>query len=68
MKWVKKSLVSHPFSITSRISGAKDVTVSRCYVGAFVTSMEMAGVSLTLMLLDDDRKKYLGMNLITWTE
>jgi len=30
--------------------------------------MEMAGVSLTLMLLDDDRKKYLGMNLITWTE
>lgn len=35
------------------------VVVKRCYVGAFVTSMEMAGVSLTIMLLNDEKIKYL---------
>lgn len=33
--------------------------VSRCYVGTYVTSMEMAGVSLTIMILNDERRKYL---------
>lgn len=36
------------------------MAVKRCYVGAFVTSMEMAGVSLTVMVLNEDRLKYLG--------
>ena len=35
------------------------VSVKRCYVGTFVTSLEMAGVSLTIMLLDNRRLKYL---------
>ena len=34
--------------------------VSRCYVGTYVTSMEMAGVSLTIMILNEERKEYLG--------
>lgn len=37
----------------------KNVIVKRCYVGAFVTSLEMAGVSITVMLLNDERQKYL---------
>lgn len=42
------------------LSGKQNVTVKRCYVGTFVTSMEMAGVSLTLMVLNEDRVRYLG--------
>lgn len=37
----------------------KKVQVERIYVGTFMTSLEMAGISLTLLHLNDDRKKYL---------
>ena len=38
----------------------KGVQVERIYVGTFMTSLEMAGFSLTLLHLNDERKKYLG--------
>ncbi|XP_028409889.1 triokinase/FMN cyclase-like [Dendronephthya gigantea] len=37
----------------------KGVEVERIYVGTFMTSLEMAGVSITLLHLNEDRKKYL---------
>ncbi len=33
----------------------KNINVVRCYIGKFMTSLEMAGVSITLMLVDDER-------------
>ena len=38
----------------------KCVSVDRVYVGSFMTSLEMAGVSLTLLLLDETRERALG--------
>eukprot|EP00111_Clytia_hemisphaerica_P016103 TCONS_00047659-protein len=38
---------------------SNNVKVSRCYVGTYVTSMEMAGVSLSIMILNENRKEYL---------
>lgn len=35
------------------------VVVKRCYVGTFITSLEMAGVSITVLILNDDRIRYL---------
>lgn len=34
--------------------------VTRVYVGSLMTSMEMAGVSLTLLVSSDSWEKYLG--------
>lgn len=34
--------------------------VTRVYVGSLMTSMEMAGVSLTLLKVSDSWEKYLG--------
>ena len=39
----------------------KGVDVERIYVGTFMTSLEMAGVSITLLHLNEERKKYLGI-------
>lgn len=41
------------------LRSVKCVDVERIYVGTFMTSLEMAGVSLTLLHLDNERKKYL---------
>ncbi|CAH1262273.1 TKFC [Branchiostoma lanceolatum] len=38
---------------------ARGVSVERTYVGPFVTSQEMAGMSLTLLRLDDTRRRCL---------
>lgn len=38
----------------------RGVEVKRIYVGTFMTSLEMAGVSLTLLHLNEERLKYLG--------
>ncbi|XP_078671711.1 triokinase/FMN cyclase-like isoform X1 [Branchiostoma floridae x Branchiostoma belcheri] len=38
---------------------ARGVSVERSYVGPFVTSQEMAGMSLTLLRLDDTRRRCL---------
>ena len=38
----------------------KGVQVDRVYVGSFMTSLEMAGVSITLLHLDETRAHCLG--------
>jgi len=38
----------------------KGVKVDRVYVGSFMTSLEMAGVSITLLHLDETRTHCLG--------
>src|SRR6266568_2261827 len=42
------------FNSVSKILGAKGVTVRRSLVGNFITSLEMAGFSITLLRLDDE--------------
>ena len=37
----------------------KNIKVHRYYVGEYVTSLEMAGLSISLLKLDDELKKYL---------
>ena len=49
----------------SHISGTvKGAEVDRIYVGTFMTSLEMAGVSITLIHLNEERNKYLGIYLL----
>ena len=39
----------------------KGIKVFKVDVGEFATSMDMAGVSISLLKLDDELKKYLSM-------
>ena len=41
-------------------SAGKGVVVERAYCGTFVTSLEMAGVSITVLHLNDTFKRCLG--------
>lgn len=41
-------------------AGEKGVKVDRVYVGTFMTSLEMAGVSITVLHLDETRTRCLG--------
>ena len=41
--------------------GSRGVVVERVYSGSFMTSLQMAGVSVTVLLLTDDIIAYLGM-------
>lgn len=43
----------------SQILEKKNISVYKPYIGEFATSMEMAGMSITLLKLDDELKKYL---------
>lgn len=47
------------FSIEKKL----EVSVERAYASRYVTSQEMAGLSITLMLLDNLRLQCLGLNL-----
>ena len=40
------------------------VEIERIYVGTFMTSLEMAGVSITLLHLNEERKNYLGNSVV----
>ncbi|NIA69243.1 dihydroxyacetone kinase subunit DhaK [Pelagibius litoralis] len=42
------------FNAAQQLLGRRGITVSRCLVGNYVTSLEMAGCSLTVTLLDDE--------------
>jgi dihydroxyacetone kinase-like protein len=42
------------YNSVNRILKSKGVTVARCLVGNYITSLEMAGFSLTLLRLDDE--------------
>lgn len=45
----------------AEILAANGIKVFNTYVGEFATSMEMAGMSVSLLKLDDELKKYLAM-------
>ncbi len=42
----------------AKILRGRDVTIARSLVGSYITSLEMAGCSLTLLRLDDDMIRY----------
>ena len=45
----------------SQLLREKGIHVHRMEVGTLITSMEMAGASITLMKLDDELQKYYDM-------
>ncbi len=42
------------FDSVARILGGKGISIGRSLVGNYITSLEMAGFSVTLLRLDDD--------------
>ena len=42
------------FNSVSKILGGQGISISRSLVGNYITSLEMAGFSVTLLRLDDD--------------
>ena len=46
------------FEELSRILKGKNVTIARSLVGSYITSLDMAGTSITLVRLDDELTKY----------
>lgn len=46
------------FDALNRILGGKNITIVRSLVGNYITSLEMAGCSITLVRLDDEMIKY----------
>jgi dihydroxyacetone kinase len=47
------------FRALAKLLEARSIKIYRSYVGEFATSMEMAGLSVSLMRLDDQLKYYL---------
>ena len=48
-----------------RILGGKQIQVARSLVGNYITSLEMAGCSITLLRLDDELIKYWDAPVLT---
>ena len=46
------------FDALNRILRGKQITIARSLVGNYITSLEMAGCSITLVRLDDELTKY----------
>lgn len=46
------------YDMIARILHGKNITIGRSLVGSYITSLEMAGCSLTLVRLDDELAKY----------
>ncbi len=46
------------FEELSRILKGKNITIARSLVGSYITSLDMAGTSITLVRLDDELVKY----------
>ncbi len=46
------------FDALHRILDGKNITIARSLVGSYITSLEMAGASITLVRLDDEMTKY----------
>jgi phosphoenolpyruvate---glycerone phosphotransferase subunit DhaK len=42
----------------ARILKGRDITIARSLIGSYITSLEMAGCSLTLLRLDDELTRY----------
>lgn len=53
------SLWNAPISILAPAEN-RGISISRALVGSFMTALEMAGVSLTLMLVDEELVKLIG--------
>lgn len=49
------------FRRVERVLGGKKISIYRAYVGNFFTSLEMAGVTLTMMRLDSELKELLDV-------
>jgi dihydroxyacetone kinase-like protein len=45
------------FNSVARILEGKGISIGRSLVGSYITSLEMAGFSVTLLKLDDDLVK-----------
>lgn len=48
-----------------RLISDKKIKVHRCLVGNYMTSIDMAGASITILKLDDELKKYLNYECFT---
>jgi len=46
------------FDALNRILGGKNITIARSLVGNYITSLDMAGCSITLVRLDEEMVKY----------
>lgn len=46
------------YNALSNILKGKSISIGRSLVGSYITSLEMAGTSITLVRLDDELKKY----------
>src|SRR5579859_2862595 len=46
------------YDALNRILGSKNISIARSLVGSYITSLEMAGCSITLVRLDDELTKY----------
>jgi len=46
------------YDALNRILGGKNITIARSLVGNYITSLEMAGCSITLVRLDEEMIKY----------
>ncbi len=46
------------YDALNRILGGKNISIARSLVGNYITSLEMAGCSITLVRLDDELTKY----------
>ena len=46
------------FDALHRLLHGKQITIARSLVGNYITSLEMAGCSITLVRLDDELTKY----------
>jgi dihydroxyacetone kinase-like protein len=46
------------FNALSRILKGKNISIARSLVGSYITSLEMAGCSITLVRLDDEMTRY----------
>jgi len=61
------------FNKVADLLGKADITVHRSYVGNYFTSLEMMGITITLMKLDDDLKQLvdleaesMGLTQLAW--
>ncbi len=46
------------YNALNRILTGKNISIARCLVGNYITSLEMAGCSITLVRLDDELTRY----------
>ncbi len=53
------------FDALQRILDGKSITIARSLVGNYITSLEMAGCSITLLRLDDELIKYWDAPVLT---